>query len=349
MKQLALFLMIVLFSSVSQALVFPEKEFKIFQFPQNMIPKIDGDPSDWNIVPEDYFYGTEIMTDVENGRNMPVDKKDCDVRVCVAWVKGLDKLYFLYEAYDNFWDYENEGLHNDMLEISVDGDMSGGEFIYLDYDKQIFCKNSHAQNYHICTPAVNKSPAMVWNCPPWLNKLPFFNSACSYNFRHGEKGRLIMECWITPFDLITYDNAQNSIKSILEENKIIGLSWLVADWDGPGERHGLPSLSHDVRQVHDASYLCAFRLMPLEKQYTKDFSAYYSFETIDKDKRIVAFKDLSTGTVEKWKWDFGDGKYSDKKNPVHQYDNPGGYIVKLQIESAGKKSDYTTLWEVIFK
>ena len=34
------------------ALARPGVEFKIFQFPADKIPRIDGDPSDWSIVPE---------------------------------------------------------------------------------------------------------------------------------------------------------------------------------------------------------------------------------------------------------------------------------------------------------
>ena len=31
----------------------PDIEFKIFQFPANMIPRIDGNIDDWDIVPEE--------------------------------------------------------------------------------------------------------------------------------------------------------------------------------------------------------------------------------------------------------------------------------------------------------
>ena len=47
----------------------------------------------------------------------------------VAWVKGLNRLYFLYAAYDDYWDFTLPGLHNDIFEIVVDGDMSGGPLI----------------------------------------------------------------------------------------------------------------------------------------------------------------------------------------------------------------------------
>ena len=43
------------------ALVYPEIELKIFQFPSNMIPRIDGKAEDWNVVPEEYIYGIDML------------------------------------------------------------------------------------------------------------------------------------------------------------------------------------------------------------------------------------------------------------------------------------------------
>jgi len=62
-------------------------------------------------------------------KHLSPDKKDLDVHVKVGWVKGLNRLYFLYEAYDNFWDFADPGLHNDTFEIVVDGDRSGGPLV----------------------------------------------------------------------------------------------------------------------------------------------------------------------------------------------------------------------------
>ena len=36
----------------------PNVDFKIFQFPRDAMPRLDGDTSDWEIVPDDYTYGT---------------------------------------------------------------------------------------------------------------------------------------------------------------------------------------------------------------------------------------------------------------------------------------------------
>ena len=41
----------------------PGVTYKIFQFPSNMIPRIDGNADDWSIVPEDYVIGSDQLTD----------------------------------------------------------------------------------------------------------------------------------------------------------------------------------------------------------------------------------------------------------------------------------------------
>ena len=42
--------------------------FKIFQFPADQIPRIDGDTNDWNMVPESYVIGTDQLVD-DNGKH----------------------------------------------------------------------------------------------------------------------------------------------------------------------------------------------------------------------------------------------------------------------------------------
>ena len=40
-----------------------EPGFKVFQFPRTAIPRIDGDFSDWDIVPDSYAVGIDEMWD----------------------------------------------------------------------------------------------------------------------------------------------------------------------------------------------------------------------------------------------------------------------------------------------
>ncbi len=44
---------------------------------------------------------------------------------------------------------------------------------------------------------------------------------------------------------------------------------------------------------------------------------------------MVNFEDKTQGKTIIWNWDFGDGNFSSERNPVHQYFEPGTYVVKL--------------------
>ena len=86
--------------------------FKIFQFPADQIPRIDGDTNDWSLVPESYVIGTDQLVE-DFGKHAVTDASTPKIRVKAGWVKGLNRLYFLYEADDDYWDFADPGLHND--------------------------------------------------------------------------------------------------------------------------------------------------------------------------------------------------------------------------------------------
>ena len=52
--------------------------FKVFCFPSDKIPQIDGDISDWDIVPEKYLITIDSMTEDE-GNYMKPDKTTVDI------------------------------------------------------------------------------------------------------------------------------------------------------------------------------------------------------------------------------------------------------------------------------
>jgi hypothetical protein len=351
----------VLFGSALLAADRPGTVFRIFQFPPDQIPRIDGNPDDWKIVPDDYAIGMDQLVDDTKPDRKP-DPKDLDVKVKVGWVKGQNRLYFLYEAYDNYWDFAQPGLHNDIFEIVVDGDMSGGPLIerfqptkeLSDRDAHFSMHGVQAQNYHIMTPAVGKDWALAWGCNSWVKKLPWSNAAYRYNFKPGESGKLTLEFWVTPFDYAGCEGPQRAVESVLRENKLIGLAWAILDYDNANnEAHSFWNLSRQHTMYGNASELVAFRLMPLEPQFRK-FDADWSFTVLDMDKRLVAFHDETVyrnpdTKATAWKWSFGDGTSSTEQHPVHQYQQGKDYIVTLEVDSPEGRSKREKIWDVALK
>jgi len=351
--------LIALLPIAALALERPGVEFRVFQFPADRIPRIDGDPADWSMIPEAYAIGIDQLKETTNGRGFAYDKKDLDVKVKVGWVKGLNRLYFLYEANDNFWDFSRESRHNDIFELVVDGDLSGGPFVtHLHPNSKIAGGDAflrfqgvHAQNYHVFTPAPDRDWAFVWGCQPWIKELPWANAAYNYTFKHGEAGKLILEFWITPFDYAPFEGPERAVTSTLAENKLIGMSWAVLDYDGPAEKDykGFWNLSHKTTMYGNADDLVAFRLMPLEAGYRKPIEAHWSYKILDMDRRMVAFRDESAGSITSWQWSFGDGKTSAERHPIHQYEKAGEYIVTLAIEGPAGKSRWTKVYDVVVR
>jgi PKD domain len=336
-----------------RALDRPGVTYKIFQFPPDKIPRVDGNPDDWAIVPDDYAIGMDQLVD-DTDKNHKPNPKDLDVKIKVGWVNGMNRLYFLYEAYDNYWDFAQPGLHNDILEVVVDGDLSGGPLIenfrstseLSERDDHFSMHGVQAQNYHIMTPAVGKDWALAWGCNSYVKKLPYANAAYDYRFKAGEAGKLVLEFWITPFDYAGCEGPSRVVESVLSENKLIGLSWAILDYDNAkSEKHAFWNLSRQHTMYGKADQLVAFRLMPLEPKLRK-YEADWSFKVIDTERRLVAFQDETSGPVSSWKWTFGDGSVSTEQNPIHQYAKGGDYIVVLEVDGPQGKAQREKIWDV---
>jgi hypothetical protein len=354
----------------AMALEKPDITYPVFQFPPDKIPRIDGNADDWAMVPDSYTIGTDQLTD-DTGRYPHPDPKTLEVKVKVGWVKGLNRLYFLYQATDDYWDFALPGLHNDTFEVVVDGDASGGPLIDKAHkelwtkeevgepaatpDDRISKDEAHwavhgvqAQNYHIFTPALNKEWAMAWGAASWIKDFPYANAAYSYQFKPGEGGKLTLEFWITVYDYAGPEGPQRAVESVFRENKIIGLSWAVIDYDdvNASTYNGFWNLSPKHTMYGDASELCAFRLMPLEPQFRKPIDAQWTHTVVDMDRRLVAFKDRSVGQITSWHWDFGDGSSSEEQYPLHQYQKPGNYVVILDVAGPAGTSRHSKVWDI---
>lgn len=334
----------------------PGVEYKIYQFPADQIPRIDGRADDWSIVPDSYRIGMQEHRETTKGIDDKFDPANLDVEVRVGWVRGLNYLYFLYQAHDNYWDFERPDLHNDIFEVVVDGDLSGGPFIRQMHpiaslrdklETHFQFHGIHAQNYHVFTPAQGKDWTMIWGCQPWIKDLPYANAASKFDFQPGESGKLTLEFMITPFDYAPPDAAR-AVPSKLLENKVIGMSWAILDYDDVKAEGGNTfwNLSHKTTMYGNASDLVAFRLMPLEADVRKDIAADWSFTVLDPSSRRVAFRDLSEGEVTKWSWDFGDGMTSEARHPIHTYKKAGEFVVTLSVEGPKGQARRAKVWDV---
>ena len=63
--------------------------------------------------------------------------------------------------------------------------------------------------------------------------------------------------------------------------------------------------------------------------------ADFSFTSQSPEALEISFTNQSSGAINSFAWDFGDGSFSIEENPVHTYSQPGIYFIELAVFAVG--------------
>jgi PKD repeat protein len=115
-------------------------------------------------------------------------------------------------------------------------------------------------------------------------------------------------------------------------------------WDfGDGNTSDLPNPVHSF--FEDGTYqvcltvsgqdgcedtFCTYVIVNGNVECEASFDYMINYDNI----RQIAFLDNSTGDIDQWQWDFGDGNFSEEKNPVHLYQDEGIYLACLTVSDS---------------
>lgn len=124
----------------------PGEVFFAFQWPDGAIPQMDGDLSEWDVVPSQYEITNPLLFQVHDvgklGLDTPrggVDAADMFIRHRIGWNDNTNRLYFATSVYDDEHDRDSESnclWDDDDWEVRVapnipqeeqDGGQFGGE------------------------------------------------------------------------------------------------------------------------------------------------------------------------------------------------------------------------------
>ena len=231
--------------------------------PRQHDPRIDGQTDDWAMVPDSYAYGTDQLSDTVMGNFTNYDREDLDVTVRVGWVKGLNRLYFLYEAYDDYWNMYYK--YGDLFEIAIDADRSGGPNLPTPRSttsgKATSCsRRARPELPHLHTCRGRTGLGVRLGVPAVDRQVAVRQSRVLVRFRGKGERQARAGVLDHAFDYAPYDGPERAAVSKLEENSLIALSWAVLDFDEDHtEYEGFWNLSHETRMDNNASNLCAFR------------------------------------------------------------------------------------------
>jgi len=218
----------------------PGELFFAVQFPDGLVPTMDGDLSDWDVVPIDpYTIRNDRLyspaADIQAVGRGEIDASDINIRHLMGWNDNMNKLYVMSEVFDNVHNLDRETpsafWQDDAWEVEVNPDHTPTEEHNLEGE-----------------PANNFS--YKWAVPPVEGAYQFYRpvSALEWlvdgtdwvNFGWGFDGEQFgestyyYELAITPITSLPNDASATPDQAVvfdLAENEVIHLSVTVGDFD----------------------------------------------------------------------------------------------------------------------
>jgi hypothetical protein len=123
--------------------------------------------------------------------------------------------------------------------------------------------------------------------------------------------------------------------------------------DRPQQITNTPEVeSHPSLEIDAVGNLHVSFLRDGEVYYTNNalspVAEFAASPTLGEVPITVSFGDLSSGGVQVWEWDFGDGTSSTEQNPTHTYSASGKYTVSLRVIASGATEAMTEKSDFIF-
>ena len=170
--------------------------------------------------------------------NLGHDYADLDFRIWLGWNAARNRIYGSIQAADDSYRGFDDARRVDGLQFYLDGDHSGGQYAYFDEDQ---LNMQQAQAYAVYVEpgdAGDPNVSLYFRYESdWHNRPPYADAGGG---AAGENPVFwVIEFYVTPFDLLVWDDPEASAVSGLAAGKRIGLSINVADSDTDGSEWDL--------------------------------------------------------------------------------------------------------------
>lgn len=224
-----------------------DRLFLAFQWPDNAMPVIDGKLDEWNIVPE--VYVVKVEDTHESLYSTPIDKSDLDFRGILGYNDASDKFLAATQVFDDIHERDNKDPGNcncadDNFEFWIDGDHAGSPYV-AEYgqaegataDERERATNSTLQWWSIAVPPVGDRDVQSGSTGQWQDDPPYFDFAWSFKGDQFGESTYYYEMSFTLWDDLDFHGPGTSTASTLDEGEIIGMNWIISDYDGIKAQH----------------------------------------------------------------------------------------------------------------
>lgn len=256
-----------------------------FQWPAGLEPTLDGDLSEWEIIPEDYFITTAQHYEIVIGLGANYNESDLALREVVSWSAATNRLYFAQRRFDDYYDRDGgDGAAggDDSWEVAIDAD-HGGESIFVteteisDQQERELAQGRWAQTAHYRFPAMAPfgwkwfwmSTSTWHDQPPWAD----YGFRLDGKMNDGEATAYI-EIMSAGWDDFNFNGPAQSVLHNFKEGEIIGMGWGIIEHDADTQGanyEGYFAYPGDADQWRTAATVGDWFLAPVDPRV--DFSA----------------------------------------------------------------------------
>ena len=254
--------------------------YRAFQFPDHLIPVIDGDLKDWEVVGDSYVISTGQFHDLINPEVGASDLDDFAARLMVGWNKAENKLYIAAQVRDDIHQIDRPAgntvlfFQDDAMELFIDADHSGGQFANfteLSQEEQRRRNGVEANHFVVAGPPPDEDFFVNFSAAAWyaLSDGPYTEAAVEFIGVLGGEGVTNYEVLLVPFDRVNINAAFQSEEHILRENEILGFNVEFNDFDVHSELFDAKwSLSGQHNSYRFSDRFADLILMPQEGTFT---------------------------------------------------------------------------------
>ena len=216
--------------------------YRAFQFPDHLVPAIDGDLTDWEVVGDSYAILTGQFHDLISPEVEASDSDDFAARLMVGWNKAENRLYIAAQVRDDIHQIDRPAgsaeviFRDDAMELFIDADHSGGQFANFTElsDEEYRRRNgTEANHFVLAGPPPDENFFVNYSAAVWyaLPDGPYTRAAVEFAGILGGKGVTNYEVMLVPFDRVDINAVFQSEEHLLREGEILGFNVEFNDLD----------------------------------------------------------------------------------------------------------------------
>ncbi len=216
--------------------------YRAFQFPDHLVPAIDGDLTDWEVVGDSYAILTGQFHDLISPEVEASDSDDFAARLMVGWNKAENRLYIAAQVRDDIHQIDRPAgsaeviFRDDAMELFIDADHSGGQFANFTElsDEEYRRRNgTEANHFVLAGPPPDEDFFVNYSAAVWyaLPDGPYTRAAVEFAGVLGGKGVTNYEVMLVPFDRVDINAVFQSEEHLLREGEILGFNVEFNDLD----------------------------------------------------------------------------------------------------------------------